>query len=69
MSCLGGIKSDTASPETTGEPSIPGEQPAPSNVPGSSSPAPLNTPATPVSGLPPCANCRKQIAGKRLLFC
>jgi hypothetical protein len=63
MYYLGGIKSDTAAPETTGESPISGGEPAPSNVP--------ETPTTPaIPGLPPCDNCklRKQVAGKFSLF-
>lgn len=66
----GGIKSDTSSPETTGEALSSTEKPEPtavSGVPG----VPPSTPAVSVvPSLPPCANCKlqEQVPGKCCAF-
>ena len=73
ISFSGGIKSDTVSPETTGEvpPSAetqaPNIVPQPSGFPGSPG-SPGTPPGTPVPDLPPCVNCKlqQQVSGEFL---
>ena len=67
MPYLGGIKSDTVTPDTTGQVQSSAEKVAPTPVMGALT-TPLSTQSVP--GVPPCENCQlqNQVAGKVSCF-